>query len=163
MFADPIVVADIVLDAALAAGADAVVIEPGAQAERYTVAVAKNGELLAVSALDAEVAVHAIARLGYVCQIDPAATRTTTGRTRVRSVDAQRDVIVTIAPGLRPRAELMFVAPGAKPEPREPLPGERIGHYQILCRIGAGGMGDVYEVEHVTLRRRAALKILQLE
>jgi serine/threonine protein kinase len=163
MFADPIVVADVVLDAALAAGADAVVIEPAAQPERYTVAVARNGELIAVSALDAELAIHAIARLGYVCQVDPAATRTTTGRTRVRSVDAQRDVIVTIAPGLRPRAELMFVAPGAKPEPREPLAGERVGHYQILCRIGAGGMGDVYEVEHVTLRRRAALKILQHE
>lgn len=163
MVADPIVVADVVLDAALAAGADAVVIEPAAQPERYTVAVAKNGELIAVSALDAELAVHAIARLGYVSQIDPAATRTTTGRTRVRSVDAQRDVIITIAPGLRPRAELMFVAPGAKAEPREPLPGERVGHYQILCRIGAGGMGDVYEVEHVTLKKRAALKILQQE
>ena len=161
--ADPIVVADLVLDAALAAGADAVMIEPSGQAQRYSIAVARGGELLAVSAVDAQLAIHAIARLGYVCQLDPAATRTTTGRTRIRSVDAQRDLIVTIAPGLHPRAELMFVAPGAKQTAREPLPGERIGHYQILCRIGAGGMGDVYEVEHVTLRTRAALKILQHE
>jgi len=160
---DPIVVADLVLDAALAAGADAVTIEPAAQPGRYTIAVAKDGELLAVSALDAQLAIHAIARLGYVGKVDPAAARTSTGRTRVRSVDAQRDLIVTIAPGLHPRAELMFVAPGAKQIAREPLPGERIGHYQILCRIGAGGMGDVYEVEHVTLRTRAALKILQHE
>jgi serine/threonine-protein kinase len=164
---DPIIVADLVLDAALAAGADAVTIEPAGQPvgqpARYTIAVARAGELLAVSALDAQLAIHAIARLGYVCQVDPAATRMTTGRTRVRSVDAQRDLIVTIAPGLHPRAELVFVAPGAKHAMREPLPGERIGHYQILCRIGAGGMGDVYEVEHVTLRTRAALKILQHE
>ena len=136
---------------------------PVGQQARYTIAVARAGELLAVSALDAQLAIHAIARLGYVCQVDPAATRMTTGRTRVRSVDAQRDLIVTIAPGLHPRAELMFVAPGAKHAMREPPPGERIGHYQILCRIGAGGMGDVYEVEHVTLRTRAALKILQHE
>jgi serine/threonine-protein kinase len=164
---DPIVVADLVLDAALAAGADAVTIEPAGQPAgqpaRYTIAVARAGELLAVSALDAQLAIHAIARLGYVCQVDPAATHTTTGRTRVRSIDAQRDLIVTIAPGLHPRAELMFVAPGAKQAMREPPPGERIGHYQILCRIGAGGMGNVYEVEHVTLRTRAALKILQHE
>ena len=158
---DPILVADIVLDAALAAGADAVVIEPSAHPDRYTIAVARAGELLAVSAVDAQLAIHTIARLGYVCQVDAAATRATTGRARVRSVDAQRDVVVTIAPGLRPRADLMFVAPGATQPLREPNPGERIGHYQVLCRIGAGGMGEVYEVEHVTLRRRAALKILQ--
>jgi serine/threonine protein kinase len=160
---DPIVVADIVLDAALAAGADAVVIEPSAHPDRYTIAVARAGELLAVSAVDAQLAIHTIARLGYVCQVDAASTRATTGRARVRSVDAQRDLVVTIAPGLRPRADLMFVAPGATQPLREPSPGERIGHYQVLCRIGAGGMGEVYEVEHVTLRRRAALKILQHE
>ena len=57
----------------------------------------------------------------------------------------------------------MFVAPGAQKQTREPAPGEHIGHYQVLCRIGAGGMGEIYEVEHVTLRRRAALKILQHE
>jgi serine/threonine protein kinase len=160
---DPIVVADVVLDAALAAGADAVVIEPTSQPERYTIAVARNGELLAVSAIDAQLAIHTIARLGYVCQVDAASTRATTGRTRLRSVDTQCDLVVTISPGLHPRAELMFVAPGAHKPTREPAPGEHIGHYQVLCRIGAGGMGDVYEVEHVTLRRRAALKILQHE
>ena len=156
-------VVDVVLDAALAAGADAVLIEPASQPEHYTIAVARGGELLAVSTIATELAIHTIARLGYVCAVDPASTRATTGRTRVRSVDTQRDLVVTIAPGLRPRAELMFVAPGAQQPKREPAPGQRIGHYQVLCRIGAGGMGDVYEVEHVTLRRRAALKILQLD
>ncbi len=160
---DPIVIADVVLDAALAAGADAVTIEPAPQPERYTISVARNGEIIAVSGIEAQLAIHAIARLGYVCQVDPAAKRTSTGRTRVRSCDTQRDLVVTIAPGARPRAELMFIAPGEKPSDKEPIYGERVGHYQILHRIGAGGMGDVYEVEHVTLRRRAALKILQRE
>jgi serine/threonine protein kinase len=159
--ADPILVADVVLDAALAAGADAVTIEPAAQPERYTIAVARGGELLAVSTIEAQLAIDTIMRLGYVCQVDAASTRATTGRARVRSVDAQRDLVVTIAPGARPRAELMFVAPGTQQAIHEPVAGERIGHYAVLRRIGAGGMGDVYEVEHVTLRRRAALKILQ--
>src|SRR3569832_2372678 len=148
--ADPVVVADLVLDAALAAGADAVTIEPAGQAARYTIAVARAGELLAVSAIDAQLAIHALARLGYVCQLDPAATRTTTGRTHVRTNEAQRDQNETNAPGHHPRAELMFVAPGAKRVAREPLPGERIGHYQILCRIGAGDKNKDNENEHVT-------------
>ncbi|MFT3692740.1 MAG: serine/threonine-protein kinase [Kofleriaceae bacterium] len=160
---DPIVVADVVLDAALAAGADAVTIEPAAQPERYSIAVARAGELLAVSTIEAELAVHTIARLGYVCQVDPAATRATTGRARVRSIDTQKDLVVTITAIPFPRAELMFVSPGDAQAPKDPEPNSRIGNYQVIRRIGAGGMGDVYEVEHTTLRRRAALKILQTE
>jgi serine/threonine protein kinase len=160
---DPILVADVVLDAALAAGADTVTIEPARQSAHYTIAVARNGELLAVSTIDAKLAIPAIARLGYVCNVDPASARIATGRNRVRSCDTQRDLVVTIVPGELPRAELMFVSPGTRPSLKEPVANERIGHYQVLARIGAGGMGDVYEVEHVTLRRRAALKILQHE
>jgi formylglycine-generating enzyme required for sulfatase activity/serine/threonine protein kinase len=38
--------------------------------------------------------------------------------------------------------------------------GERLGQYKIMRSLGAGGMGEVYEVEHVTLERRYALKLL---
>jgi formylglycine-generating enzyme required for sulfatase activity/tRNA A-37 threonylcarbamoyl transferase component Bud32 len=38
--------------------------------------------------------------------------------------------------------------------------GHRLGQYRIIRVLGAGGMGEVYEVEHATLERRYALKLL---
>jgi serine/threonine-protein kinase len=42
----------------------------------------------------------------------------------------------------------------------ELAPGESVGHYKLVSRIGEGGMGVVYEAEDQRLRRTVALKLL---
>ena len=39
-------------------------------------------------------------------------------------------------------------------------PGSRLGEYEILSALGAGGMGEVYRAQDTRLKRDVALKIL---
>jgi serine/threonine protein kinase, bacterial len=41
--------------------------------------------------------------------------------------------------------------------------GELFAGYTVVCQLGAGGMGEVYLVEHPRLPRRDALKVLPAE
>lgn len=62
-------------------------------------------------------------------------------------------------PDLAEAVESLTRAP-TETNPDLGLHGELIGNYQLLSRLGRGGMGEVWEARHVELDRSAAVKVL---
>ncbi len=51
--------------------------------------------------------------------------------------------------------------PIQSPTPEPDLSGRRLGDYQLLRRLGRGGMAEVYLAEQISLRRQVAFKVLR--
>ncbi len=80
-------------------------------------------------------------------------------KSRSRSTPA----IASAAGGLGPESDPLARALEGRPLETEFAPGTTIGHYRIIRKIGQGGMGVVYEVEHAALKERRAIKIFAPE
>jgi eukaryotic-like serine/threonine-protein kinase len=73
------------------------------------------------------------------------------------SKDFGRDPLAAPPPPSKPASRGL-------PAGNDPLLGVTInGRYRVECLIGVGGMGRVYEVEHLALGKRMALKVIALE
>ncbi len=59
-----------------------------------------------------------------------------------------------------PHAGAMCVLPSAQPDSMALASGTRLGTYEVIATLGAGGMGEVYRAHHSTLRRDVAIKVL---
>ncbi len=71
----------------------------------------------------------------------------------------------TAGPETGPAADAGAAATAARPRPTEdgfdPLVGSVLaGRYQVVRRIGEGGMGAVYEAKHTLIGKRVAVKVL---
>ncbi|MEO7095590.1 MAG: protein kinase, partial [Polyangiales bacterium] len=166
MLADPLRVADVTLAAAVRANADSVYIEPdGTTDGQYLITLERDSAALASVSIETPIGEAVIARLAYLAELDLAAPHASSGVLSVRSGTRDAEVVITVRPGANLRADMM-VMPKARPRSVpiavvEPRPNDLIGQYKVKEFLGEGGMGTVYEVEHVALGRPYALKVLR--
>jgi serine/threonine protein kinase len=165
-FADPCRVADLTLAAAVRAQADAVYIEPMAMADdAYVITLERSSQVLTTVAVDAQLGSAVIARLAFLADLDLAAVHAASAVLPVRSGSREAEVVITVRPGASLCADMMVMARarGRAPvvEAIGPVRGDVVGQYRVHEFLGEGGMGTVFDVEHIALARRYALKVLR--
>jgi serine/threonine protein kinase len=158
--------ADAILHAALGADADRVWIDPVPLAEAcYMVSVERRAKVISTATLDEETARGVIARLAMIAEVDMTSPKPSTGAAKVRRGDQAYEVVVMVRPGVQPRAEIMLQRDSRSKNERyrNLTAGDIVDHYRVVERLGSGGMGRVYRVDHITLGRPYALKVLHSE
>jgi hypothetical protein len=156
--------ADAILHAAVGAEADRVWIDPVPLARRcYMVSIERRAKVISSATIDEAIAVAVIQRLAMIAEVDLTSAKPTTGAAKVRRGEQTYELIVMVRPGIQPRAELMFQrdARGQHHERYRNLQaGDLVDRYRVVEPLGSGGMGRVYRVDHLTLGRPYALKVL---
>jgi serine/threonine protein kinase len=163
---DPRRVAEVTLAAAVRAEADAVFIEPMAMTDdTYVITLERGSSVISTTPIEASLGTAVIARLAFLAELDLAAQHATSRVLPVRSGTRDAEVLITVRPGTELRADVMVLSQrrssGAAITPIGPNAGDIIGHYKVVEFLGEGGMGTVFRVEHATLGRPYALKVLR--
>ena len=167
---DPTRLADVMLAAAVRASTDAVYLEPGkpgSDEEGFQLTFERGADTLAQLQIDALSGAATVARLAFIAGIDLASNSPSSAVVKVQSGERSADVVITIRPGAGLRADLMVVQKGRQQPALSPIEtgriGDTVGNYRLIERLGQGGMGTVFRVEHTVLGRQYALKVLRLK
>jgi serine/threonine protein kinase len=155
---DPCRVADLILGFVQ----DVAFVEPGPNG--YVIRLEHGGKVVTSPWINARDGRAVIARLAMIAGVDLSNPRTASAVVQVRRGSIERDVVVTVRHGDAIRCDLSVLPPQdaarAANAVMELQPGDRAGHYEIVARLGEGGMGTVYRVRHAALDREYALKVL---
>jgi serine/threonine protein kinase len=163
---DPGRVADIALAAAIRSHADAVYVEPQVRGDDYILMIERGSNVIAAQPLDGALGSAVVARLAFIANLDLAAAHASSGVVKIKTNGEVTDVVITLRPGAALRCDLVVMP---RPQQRsarpvtssEPTTGDKLGNYRVVRRLGEGGMGTVFEVEHHVLGRHYALKVLR--